>query len=930
MSKTKTGTKHLAGDDTPAYTPSIATRSITGNVLRTAHSVQAWYVLPATRWSFRSDQARTALMRAIAGQYAELAGRWLHIRVTSTPMSVTDWATAHMDNAHNVLPDVPGALSLDDYLIGEQQQLADRAMTIKSVYLGVEVHTRGLLDRAVERAAPLLQRVLHEAVNAELSALHGELAHLDHIIGAPGLGGRPATAAEMQWLLHRSCTLGLPAPESLPVTTGSWESSDLASFDDAAAMVTTPYAPTVSVRGMTGSVSRRRAQVAVLTLGQMEGVHVPEVDTPWAQRPDRLPLHVEQSGRVYVRRPEEVTGELQRQMNKVRSQMRHYTDEHDLEPPTSLSRQGDRVMEIDDEMTSGFTALATRVKAWWRFAVCDATPNISDDERERRTLQAAQTLHDEYKPTIGIEHPEAQHALAREFIPGESLASAAHTRHTDVVTLSGAMPQATADVGDQHGVVLGETTTATRRPVMWDPWHAQERRDSSGLTALCSGLGGGKSFLAGGLVYKTLRMGARWTILDPSGPLTQLCELPELKPYARPINLLNAEPGILNPYRVVPDPKAEDFLDEEDPDAAWRREMEQAALDRRELVTDVFVGVLPYEIARMPATRIVLATAVRAAGSAWGTNPWRIVEQLRADETEYADHAGMIADALDDMKPRLSLLIPESDEDDPYGGQRDDRLTVLNISGLTLPKDGVDREHWTQSEAVGVQMLNLAAWLTQRSVYRSAKHERKGVWIDEAFFLSSVSSGRNLMQRFVRDSRKWNVRVLLSSQVPADFLRIQGFTSLVDSVFVGRLDDEQTQTDALQLLGVNQGTGYEHVIGGLSKRAQQGNAAQHERVPREFIFHDGTGGVEKVRIDYGGTHLQPLRDALDTSPGRTAETGQTEQASVDAASAASAAESATVRLATGTPGHNDVTTAAEHTTELAPLGQPTTTEGGAR
>lgn len=56
------------------------------------------------------------------------------------------------------------------------------------------------------------------------------------------------------------------------------------------------------------------------------------------------------------------------------------------------------------------------------------------------------------------------------------------------------------------------------------------------------------------------------------------------------------------------------------------------------------------------------------------------------------------------------------------------------------------------------------------------------------------------MNRFARDSRKWNVRVLLSSQVPADFLKIQGFVSLLDSVFVGRLDDEPAQADALRLL----------------------------------------------------------------------------------------------------------------------------------
>ena len=76
----------------------------------------------------------------------------------------------------------------------------------------------------------------------------------------------------------------------------------------------------------------------------MDGLRIPEVDDPWMQRSDRLPFPVEWSARIYVRKPEEVAGELQRQMGKVRSQIRHYTHDHDLDPPMSLARQADRVL----------------------------------------------------------------------------------------------------------------------------------------------------------------------------------------------------------------------------------------------------------------------------------------------------------------------------------------------------------------------------------------------------------------------------------------------------------------------------------------------------------------------------------------------------------------------------------------------------------
>jgi hypothetical protein len=214
----------------------------------------------------------------------------------------------------------------------------------------------------------------------------------------------------------------------------------------------------------------------------------------------------------------------------------------------------------------------------------------------------------------------------------------------------------------------------------------------------------------------------------------------------------------------------------------------------------------------------------------------------------------------------MSLLIPEMGAD-PYTEVRDDRLTVLTMSGLTLPKDNIGREHWTDAESLGVELLNLAAWLTQRSIYERPRDQRKGVWIDEAFFLSEVPTGRVLMNRFARDSRKWNVRVLLSSQIPADFLKIQGFVSLLDSVFVGRLDDGPAQSDALRLLKVPVGAGYEQVVASLGRRPGGDRAGtERDRSPRQFIFADGAGGVERVRVDFSGAHLQHLCTALDTTP----------------------------------------------------------------
>ena len=96
--------------------------------------------------------------------------------------------------------------------------------------------------------------------------------------------------------MHRSCSLGLPAPRNLPAVPGSaWEPEDLASFTDAADMYQEPYAPTATVRGRTGSNAGVTRHVAVLTVGQTHGLQIPEIDDPWVQHSDRLPAPVEWS-----------------------------------------------------------------------------------------------------------------------------------------------------------------------------------------------------------------------------------------------------------------------------------------------------------------------------------------------------------------------------------------------------------------------------------------------------------------------------------------------------------------------------------------------------------------------------------------------------------------------------------------------------------
>ena len=191
-----------------------------------------------------------------------------------------------------------------------------------------------------------------------------------------------------------------------------------------------------------------------------------------------------------------------------------------------------------------------------------------------------------------------------------------------------------------------------------------------------------------------------------------------------------------------------------------------------------------------------------------------------------------------------------------YIGQRlQADLTVLTMPGLILPPRGVPREAWNTSEQLAVPLLHLCAWYATRAVYGRTMSERKVIALDEAHFLADWPIGRALFTRLGRDSRKWNTCVLAASQNPSDVLGMQ-VGNFISASFVGRLEDERAAADALGMLGVRPGTGYERVLAGLS--AGRGDVRY-----REFVMRDVDGRVDRIRVDL--THVPSLLAALDTT-----------------------------------------------------------------
>jgi hypothetical protein len=810
----------------------LATRGIAQNLIFTPDRATAWWVLTPQRWAFRSTTEREALVNEAAQRFALLQGRRLHLRVTTVPMSVEDWQRELATSTASYLPGWP------EHVIAEASHLVRLQLTDKRAFFGVD------LGRSAARwLGPFGRRL-------ELDRLEPELHELDRIVAGPGLEGRQATTSELAWLMRRSVALGC-LPPAADWWEAPWASEDLAELTEGAWWTVEPYGRTVQVEAdLGGSGAKATRQVAVVCVGRMAD-QLP-LD-PWGARTDRLSFPTELVATIDVLAPRSVIKGAQTALLRVRHQRDHYL-EHRLPPPYSLERAFGRAQEVQDEVERGLEGLATRSDSWWRIAVSGSS--------EEEALDRARQVVDLYAPHITAIRTSGQHGLAREFIPGEPLSSVAYRRRLPVTTLAAAMPAVSAQVGDRVGHYVGWTSGATGlRAACWDLHRAMEQSERSGLTLIVGGLGSGKSHLSGGIAYRSALGGVPWTILDPAGGLARLCDLPEFAPYSRHVDLLRApQPGILSPYALIADPRRDAY----DSTASYEHARSMTEATRRTLACDILVQLLPAGLAEEAASLLALRQAARVLPARRDMDSRAILAQLRhLEDPELLRHARLVADFLEDLSqvPACQLIFGSGTHLDYRHNGSPSAITVVSLTGLTLPADTTPRREYTADEALAVPLLQLAAHLATRPLYEMPAGTRKGLLLDESHVLTRTTSGRQLLQLTARQSRRLNLRALYVSQTVQDF-EAAGLLPHLDSAFVGQLEDEQAQRAGCRALRIPED--YASVLGTLSphRRDQPGR-----RGARQFVWADGLGGVERVTVDASGLP-EHVRAALDTTPQR--------------------------------------------------------------
>ncbi|MGI5212956.1 ATP-binding protein [Plantactinospora sp. CA-290183] len=830
------------GDRDPAV--ELAITEIAGHVTFTPNTVTAWYWLPEVRWAFRPDAEREALLSAISEQYAGLAGFRLHLRRTTRPFPADEWARTIDSHTPQPLGTVPGAPSWADHLVAAQRHLMSVNHAEGQTYLGVTFARRSLGNSLAER---MLRAFGRGVADGERRKLGRTVEQFDEVLGAFGMRGRQVTAQELEWLLYRSVALCMAPPGTLsPITDGRWERGDLLALTEQVERYRTPYGSTVKlVNRMTGE----ERHVAVLAVGRMEPLEIPERHEPWLHFHERLPWPMELSTRVDILGPGDSFRNLEHRLRMIRSQQLDYA-EHGIDAPPELERLAKRALVIGDEMTTGLPVESARAHGWHRIAVGGRTREECL-ERARRLIQLYSR-----ELRISLQHPKNQDWLAREFIPGEPIANTGYLRRMPVNLLAAALPQAASNVGDRRGDLIGRTAGTCRRPVFLDLHFPMEVRERSGLAVFVAEPGGGKSTLLGALGYLAARRGVQVTLLDPSGPLARLCNMPELRPYSRVLNLTGSEQGTLAPYALIPTPLRTEFPVGAGGDREFQIAVSNARAERRMLVQDICMMLVPPQVAREASTATLLRHAVRQVPAEETSTLDDVVACLAGLEDEGRELANLL---LDTAEMPLALLFFGRPPEHLLGA--DATLTVITMAGLRLPDLKIEREYWSAEEALALPMLHTAHRLAVRRCYGGAMSARKLVGLDEAHFMEGWRSGRSFLVRLARDSRKWNLAALVSSQNPKDILGLD-VQNLVSTVFVGRIaEDTEIASEALRLLRVPVDDGYEATLASLSNV----DSASADRLGfREFVMRDVDGRVQKVRVDV--SYVPGLLDHLDTTP----------------------------------------------------------------
>ena len=800
------GTEDQAEDRDPSI--ELAITEIAGHLTFTPNTVTAWYWLPEVRWAFRPDADREALLVAISEQYAGLAGFRLHLRRTTRPFPADEWArTRRPATPPGRCPTSPARRRWGDHLVGAQRHLLSLNHAEGQTFLGITFARRTLGDTFAER----LRRHFRPGRPATPSASGWArtVEQFDEVLGAFGMRGRRVTAGRAGVAALPLGRAGHgPARRCSPARPAASGTAATCSPSPSRSSATAPR--TASTVKLVNRLTGEERHVAVLTVGRMEPLEIPERHEPWLHFHERLPWPMEIS--VPGRRP---------RPRRLVPQPRAPAADDPL-PAARLRRArhgraaragaagpaGAGARRRDDHRPAGRLVPGARLapargrrRAPARSASNGPAGSSSSTQRELR---------------ISLQHPKSQDCAGPRVHPRR-----AARQHRLPAPDAGQAARRRAAPGRVH------CGRPARRPDRADRRHLAAGRSSSTCTSRWrSGSAPAWPSSSPSPAAASPPCSARWATWPPGAASRSPCstrparwpgcaQMPELRPYSRVLNLTGSEQGTLAPYALIPTPQRGALRRRRRPatrssDRGLQRPGRAPHAGPGHLLDAGAAAGRPRGVHRHRCCATPSGRCRPRRRPPWTTSS-RCLQAMPATTTRRS----WATCCSTPPRCRWPCCSSARRRPAPLGDRRrahrhhhgrpaaarpEDRARVLVGRGAARPADAAHRPP------------------AGRAPLLRRRHDpRKLVGLDEAHFMEGWRSGRSFLVRLARDSRKWNLAALVASQNPQDILGLD-VQNLVSTVFVGRIaEDAEIAAEALRLLRVPVDDGYEAVLASLSQ-----------------------------------------------------------------------------------------------------------------
>ncbi len=845
--------------------------AIVGNLLCTGDGVWAWYRLSDAPYWFTDVAFRRQQRGAVMARFADLVGHRLQFRVTEHPVAARAWAadfrarTAHRART----PESARAESWDDVVELMQERIEELpALTVPAGYVGVRL--------ARERAdADQLAALLRGEVPRGLKATADALVKVDHAVAGEGWAARPVTARRMAWLVASSLTPGLPvSSESLAGADEGWDAATVEEFTAPVRATAEPWAPAVRIEALRqGRVQTVWAAVASLSRTPTRFEDDPRAPLfAWGLG---LPWKVQWCADVDVVDGHDLSKRATRVREELDDQIEHMAELR-RKAPLRLTRLRDEAARVEDDRTDPLLDVRVRLVGTVRALVTGST---RDETVARLDDLIRRAVRDQ--GAVLATHP-GQWAAVRSFVPGEHdpTTSTGFVREVPGALAATWGPNTSTRVLDEVGPYRGWTTRRATTPVFWSPQDGPAH-GRSGLTVICGIQGGGKTYAAASTWELEVRMGHLAHVLDPSGLLRKLLELPALRKTVREIDLQHAASGLLSPWRLVPEPRREDYDPRPAPptvhpplprgetaleltgehaaelaDQELRRdrafEAARAAADeeRRSLAVELLLSRLPAQLVEdSPDARIIVRAGVNSVGGGFGTDPWEAIEAIAKEGERGRAIARIIRDSATARGGRLILPPPAAKESATDVLAHDPVL--ITAPNMPVPAANLQRRQWSEDEQLAAGLMRAAAWFLTRAIYLTGQ-DPKFVDIEEAGDVGGSEAVRGLAQRASLHTRKSNAALLLSLQNPSRLLDLDPeIGNLIGTMMIGRSEDPGAAAAALRLAGLSPD------FGGVVQNLRTG----------EMLVRDHHGRAATVHWD--SEYRTALHEALRSNPPAT-------------------------------------------------------------